>query len=151
MSGHRHAALALYSLAESDQRAILAELPESDQKTLRAYLSELAELGFDKAANSDAIDAALPAPADAQDESASRALLRRAGAAAMLSLLGSEPAGFVACLLAIEPWPWAGQFIGQQTPARRAVLSDAARDGLPAALSAVAAAIRSGLDAARTT
>ena len=47
MSGHRHAALALYRLGAADQDLILAELPDTDQARLRGYLAELAELGFD--------------------------------------------------------------------------------------------------------
>jgi hypothetical protein len=47
MSGHRQAALALHALSPRDQGLILAELPETDQDTLRTYLAELKELGFD--------------------------------------------------------------------------------------------------------
>jgi hypothetical protein len=143
MSGHRQAAVALYSLAESDQGAILAELPAADQTILRGYLAELAELGFDKAANSGAVPLA-PPPADAQ-----RASLQRASAAAMLSVLGQEPASLVAQLLSLGSWAWAPEFMELLTPARRALVREAASAGFAAApareqflLAAIGAALR---------
>jgi hypothetical protein len=145
MSGHRQAALALYSLADSDRRAILAELPERDRDTLRAYLAELTELGFDRAANSGAVAALAPVGG----AGAASDVLLRAEPAAMAALLRHEPAAFVAALLSFEPWPWAPAFLELHTPLRRAQIADAGRAGAIAApacrafvVDALAAALR---------
>lgn len=123
MSGHRQAAVALYSLAEIDQGAILAELPADDQRILRGYLAELAELGFDKAANhADIAVASAPARAALPD---ARTALRRAPAASMLVLLQHEPASLIAQVLSLEPFAWAPAFMELLAPHRRALVREA--------------------------
>jgi len=155
MSGHRQAALALYSLADSDQGAILAELPADDQAILRALLDELAELGFDKAANSSIM--AQPAPAPAAPDAV--AALMSASAASMLVVLQHEPASLVAQLLSLRRFAWAPQFMDLLAPQRRTLVRDALHAGFAAAparerflLESVGAALRalpaSGADGA---
>jgi hypothetical protein len=113
MSGHRQAAVALHALAEEDRRLILAQLPAADQSTLRGYLAELAELGFDgdSMALNDAVAVAKPVPA-APD-------LAHAAPATMLRLLENEPASLVAQVLALEQWRWRAGMLALSTPARR--------------------------------
>ncbi len=120
MSGHRQAAVALYSLAARDQELILAELPADDQALLRDYLAELAELGFDKSA-------VTGAPAAANDGALvdARARLMAASPAAVLTVLAHEPATLVAQLLSLGQWPWAPQLLDLLTPARRKLVRDA--------------------------
>jgi hypothetical protein len=151
MSGHRQAALALYALADADQDAILAELPAADQAILRGLLDELAELGFDKAA----ADGVHPKPSVAGQD---HAALMGATPAAMLTVLGHEPATLVAQLLALRSFPWAAAFLDGLPPHRRAMVNDAQRAVATAApaparaqflLDASAAAVRA-LPAART-
>ena len=124
MSGHRQAAAALYALDDRDQGLILAELPAGDQAILRDYLAELAELGFDKAANSDA------PPRRAADPVGR---LMAASAPSMLAILGQEPATLVAQVLALECWPWTAQFLELLPPHRRALVRDASSAGVAAA------------------
>lgn len=98
MSGHRKAALALHALAREDQEAVLAELPDADRRTVRSYLDELAELGFDPAAIDDVLGDR-PAPVG-------RDLVDAADAADILRVVGAEPAGFIGALLGAGPWRW---------------------------------------------
>lgn len=120
MSGHRHAALALYRLGAADQDLILAELSDADQARLRGYLAELAELGFDHT---------LPAPPPPHlfspvphTPASAHEQLRGASAAAVAALLAGEPAGLVAQLLASDTWPWHGELLELLDPARRALV-----------------------------
>lgn len=124
MSGHRQAAAALYALDDRDQGLILAELPADDQAILRNYLAELADLGFARAANSDA-----PPPRAA--DPAGR--LMAASAPSMLAILGQEPATLVAQVLALECWPWTAQFLELLPPHRRALVREASNAGVTAA------------------
>lgn len=139
MSGHRQAAVALYSLDGSDQRAILAELPDGDQNILRGLLAELAELGFDKAANSSdmraparAVGTAV-APATDSVTAELRSMLKRASPVAMVHILEFEPATLLAFFLSLERWPWAAQFMELLPPARRTLVREASRAGFSAA------------------
>lgn len=125
MSGHRQAALALYSLSTADQDLILASLPDADQAQLRSYLAELSELGFEGAA---------PAPALAPLRLFSPALsppaaphewVRDASPHAIAELLGSEPAGLVAQVLACQDWPWHAQLLALFPPERRKLVQRA--------------------------
>ena len=130
MSGHRQAAVALHALAEADRTLILAELPETDQATLRGYLTELDELGFDSGAATDLLprrgDAGTVPPA-ANDSAADA--LAEASAPAVHSALEGEPASLVAQMLSIEAWTWRADFLTLQTAARREQLRACAPDG----------------------
>jgi uncharacterized membrane protein len=121
MSGHRQAALALYGLAEDDQRAILSELPAADQTVLRALLDELAELGFDKAANGDLAAPAAPAAGDAASA------LMQATPSAMQAVLRHEPASLVAQLISLRRFPWADAFMELMPSHRRVLVAEALR------------------------
>lgn len=92
MSGHRQAAAALHALGSQDREQILAELPAADQQVLRAYLAELAALGFEGGA----IDTVQLAAGD----------LATAAPAQLYSLLEHEPALLVAQVLALQEWRW---------------------------------------------
>lgn len=106
MSGHRQAAVALHALAESDRALILAELPAADQATLRAYLEELRQLGFEGgAAAAEVLNAAASRGAAAPDR------LIDASAQQMYALLEHEPAGLIAQLLALQDWPWSADLL----------------------------------------
>jgi hypothetical protein len=117
MSGHHHAALALYRLGAADQDLILAELPDSDQARLRGYLAELAELGFDQTVPAppppQVFSPVVHTPASAHEQ------LRIAPAAAVAALLAGEPPGLVAQLLAGDSWPWQDELLALLEPARR--------------------------------
>lgn len=142
MSGHRHAALALHSLASSDQESILVELPEPDQRILRDYLAELAELGFDKAANAahrmDDTAAPLGTVVTADNESAiaepdALTRLRGATAADILRILSPEPDLLIAQILSLENWIWRSALLGQLSQLRRNRVQSMLDDGIPAA------------------
>ena len=133
MSGHRQAALALYSLGGEDQDLILAELPATDAAQLRAGIAELNALGFEAS-----VPAAAPArlfslaprtPLSAQDR------VRAASAPALAELLSNEPAALIAEVLAGHDWPWRGELLELLAPARRTLVQRAidARMRLPAA------------------
>lgn len=111
MSGHRQAAVALHGLVEADRRLILAQLPAPDQATLRGYLAELTELGFD--GDAIAVDDMVPAGDAIPVE------LAQASPAMMLGLLAQEPAALVAQVLALEDWRWREGLLALLTPARR--------------------------------
>jgi len=129
MSGHRQAAVALFGLSEPDRRGILAELPTADQRILRGYLKELASLGFDPAA-----DIAPRAPAAApQPAPGARQRVHGSSAAAMLAVLGNEPATLVAQLLSLAAWPWAAELIELLPAPRRKLVRDALDGGFAAA------------------
>ncbi|ATQ74321.1 hypothetical protein CR152_07220 [Massilia violaceinigra] len=121
MSGHRQAALALYGVSTGDQEAILAELPAHDQEVLRAYLAELAELGFDGGAVPALVSTTAPdrAPASAAER------LRGADAHALFEAVGNEPASLIAALLAIEAWPWAADLLDLLAAPQRALVRGA--------------------------
>jgi hypothetical protein len=131
MSGHRQAAAALHGLAAQDRRAILAELPEADRDILRSLLAELTELGFERTPDI----AAAPAAAvdENEDGAAARRALRRASPAAMLAVLGHEPASLQACVLALDSWPWAAGFLELLPQSRRMLVAESLRAGLAAA------------------
>ena len=115
MSGHRHAALALYRLGAADQDLILAELPDTDQARLRGYLAVLAELGFDHTLPPpQVLSPVVHTPASAREQ------LRAAPAAAGAGLLAGEPPGLVAQLLGGDAWPWQDELLDLLEPARRA-------------------------------
>jgi hypothetical protein len=120
MSGHRQAAVALYSLAARDQDLILAELGADDQVVLREYLAELADLGFDK----NAVTGTAPAANDGAAVDA-RARLMAASPAAVLTVLAHEPATLVAQVLSLGQWPWAPQLLELLAPARRKLVREA--------------------------
>lgn len=126
MSGHRQAAAALYSLASPDQEGILGQLPVRDQRILRGYLAELAELGFDKAANM----APAPAAAARQDP---RTRLREARAVQVFAVVEHEPAVLIAQLLALEDWAWSAELLDMLPPARRGLVRAALEAGIAAA------------------
>ncbi|KQQ96173.1 hypothetical protein [Massilia sp. Leaf139] len=137
MSGHRQAAVALHGLAAQDRRAILAELPETDQDILRGLLAELAELGFE---HTPGIAAAMAEPApraaaqdDGKPDAAMRRTLRHASPAAMLAILGHEPASLQACVLALDSWPWANGFLELLPQPRRMLAAESLRAGIAAA------------------
>jgi hypothetical protein len=146
MSGHRQAALALYPLGAADQDLILAELPDADHARLRGYLAELAELGFDGAANAlPSTRAPLP-PQDQRVPASAHEQVRTAPAAAMAALLANEPAGLVAQLLAGDAWPWQAELLALLEPARRAQVQRAlearrAQGPAPACVAALLEAI----------
>lgn len=131
MSGHRQAAVALHALAAADRTLILAELPETDQATLRGYLTELDELGFDSGAATDLLPrrgaGAGPVPSAANDEAADA--LADAAAADVHAVLEGEPASLVAQLLSVEAWTWRADFLTLQTAPRREQLRACAPDG----------------------
>lgn len=132
MSGHRQAAVALHALAPADRELILAELPAPDQRTLRGYLGELQELGFESGASATLLAAAQAGGA------ALPPLLERLQAATpqqLYALLEREPASLVAQVLAMQAWPWHDAFLALCTPARRSAVqaaSGAARAAAPA-------------------
>lgn len=131
MSGHRQAAVALHALAEADRTLILAELPETDQATLRGYLTELDELGFDSGTAADVLprrSATAPAAPDAANDPAADALTD-ACAASVHQALEGEPATLVAQLLSIEAWTWRADFLSLQTSQRREQLRAVSPDG----------------------
>lgn len=112
MSGHRQAAAALHALGEQDRKLILEQLPATDQATLRGYLSELVELGFESgnpATAQAARDVAREKPRD----------LLSASARTMFALLEHEPAALVAEVLAAQPWRWASGVMALYGPAQR--------------------------------
>lgn len=126
MSGHRQAALALHTLSPRDQGLILAELPETDQDTLRTYLAELKELGFDGTTIEPDAIAPLP-PIAVAPVAAGRVgeRLRAAGAERMLTIIGDEPASLIAAVLAIDSWPWAADFLDLLAPNKRSQVRSA--------------------------
>lgn len=107
MSGHRQAAVALHALADADRAAILAELPDADQHTLRGYLAELDELGFDR----DVMASASTVPAAARAPAEPHARLHSASAQAMFSIFDGEPASLIAQFLNLRAWPWASDML----------------------------------------
>ncbi|NRR31463.1 hypothetical protein HSX11_14895 [Oxalobacteraceae bacterium] len=124
MSGYRQAAVALHGLAAEDRGLILAELAQADQSTLRAYLDELNELGFEtQALDPGALAATVQAAAPAPDR------LAGVSAQTMLALFEAEPAALVAQCLALRDWPWAAPLLALMTPARREAVRAAAPAG----------------------
>jgi hypothetical protein len=107
VSGHRQAAVALHALAEGDRASILTELPAADQQTLRGYLAELDELGFDR----ETLAAAGAATAPARPLVQPAARLQAASASTMFGVLKAEPSALVAQLLNVQDWPWAGELV----------------------------------------
>ncbi|WP_256082042.1 hypothetical protein [Massilia sp. YIM B04103] len=140
MSGHRQAAVALHALAAADRELILAELPAADQHTLRGYLAELRELGFESGGSG-----TLLAAAKAGGAAAMPALerLQAATAQQIYAALEREPASLVAQVLAAQHWRWHAEFLALCTPARRSAVQAAA----PAASGAAPARRRFLLEA----
>lgn len=121
MNGHRHAAAALYSLAQHDQEGILSELPESDQRILRDHIAELGSLGFFKVPPMAATFAdpvpGLAAVASTADDP--RHSLARAEARAVFAVLAHEPPVLIAQILALQQWPWARSVLEQMPASAR--------------------------------
>lgn len=131
MSGHRQAAVALHSLAMADRDAILVALPDSDQRTLRAYLDELSELGFDTG-----LQAVVELPRARskqrrdQQECTAQERIQSAGAAQVLAVFEAEPASLLGQFLALHNWAWRDELLSMLAPARR----EQVRAAQPAAL-----------------
>jgi hypothetical protein len=104
---YRHSALLLHGLNAPDRQWILAQLGAEQRAGLESQLAELKDIGIP--ADPTLIEAALQArqnrPPIAQD-SGPGAALRQAPGAAVLRLLGPEPAWLIAAVLSLEPWPW---------------------------------------------
>lgn len=100
MDGHRRAALALHGLSEPDRRWVLGKLRDADRARLAQLVEELQKLGIppDPSLLADAQKRLPDAPAPSR--------IREASAARMFAILGREPAGLIAAVLRIEPWPW---------------------------------------------
>lgn len=115
MSGHRQAAIALHAVSTADQKLILAELPAADRDTLRGYLRELKELGFDGA---DAAEVMPPVPSPAPPATT---LDRIAAAtpATVFAIFQHEPPALTAQFLALHQWPWAAPMLELFTAAQR--------------------------------
>ena len=126
MSGHRQAAVALHGLVEEDRQLILAQLPDADQSTLRGYLAELAELGFDSGGMATGVAEPVAKPAAGAPE------LAHAAPATMLRLLENEPASLVAQVLALEQWRWSAGLLALSAPARRDAIQAAHAGVAPA-------------------
>ena len=117
MSGYRRAAVAIHGLEPSDQRWILAELPESDRSALTGYLDELTSLGFtNEAFVRDGL-----ASMHAGGTTGSKPIERIAHAKPlqMLAVLEGEPSSLIAQLLSLREWPWKAGFLKLLTPLRR--------------------------------
>jgi hypothetical protein len=148
MNGHRQAAVALYGLAPADQERILTELPAHDQRILQDYLAELADLGFDRAANMN--DAAEPRPVAPPEP---KTCLHGAAAADVLAVIGHEPATLIAQVLAIDSWPWADAVLAALAPHKGMLVRGALADGIaaaPARTRFLLAAVDAGLTHAPT-
>lgn len=127
MSGHRHAASALYGVSAEDQQAVLAALPLADQEILLGHLNELRALGFDAAAMrtiATAAPAAVPVPVqrDVPHNPGPAERIRAASAVTMRSVLAEEPIGLIADVLAIELWPWTQGLVSMLPATRRVQL-----------------------------
>lgn len=136
MSGHRRAALALHGLQARDKQWLLAQLPAQDQSILQGHLQELDTLGFqyepDLLEQLPAASEAAPAPYPALQKGpaspeqmvpdqmdpidAAIGHIARAGAEQILLLVQDEPLGWLARLLACQPWPWQPALL-EQLPA----------------------------------
>lgn len=121
MNGHRQAAVALHALADLDRADILAELPHADQQTLRSYLAELDELGFDREATAAASTVAPVAHAAGEPY----ARLDAASAQTMFALFEREPATLIAQFLNLRAWPWAGAMLQLFPQSRRDLIRTA--------------------------
>jgi hypothetical protein len=142
MTGHRQAAVALYSLAGADQTRILAELSADDRRVLEDYLAELAALGFDKAVNMAEAAVRCPMAPDAPSR------LHHATAVEVHAVVAHEPAMLIAQLLTQDNWPWAPELLDMlalphRTAVRKAL--DAGIEPAPARARFVVAAVSTAL------
>jgi hypothetical protein len=122
MNGLRRAALALHGLPEQDKRWVLERLGGADRARLAQLLEELQKLGIPP-------DESLLAYAQ-KDTPAEPApsRVRQASAAQMVAILAREPAGLIAAVLRIEPWPWQAPFLARLDPAVRAGVAAAMQE-----------------------
>lgn len=121
----RKAALLLHALHDRDRGWLLERLPDSDRSGLRSLLAELEALGIP--VDRDLLDEVIRPARDAGSspraavdgpESQPKAVsedrvrdetvrsLEQAAPDRLATILRDEPAGLIAVLLAVHPWPW---------------------------------------------
>jgi len=104
----RNAALLLHAMSELDRDWALQRLSAAERSALAPLLSELQALGV--AADLSHVRNLLGQPA--RHAGAPRAIIAAAPVGQVVQVLMHEPAALVHKLLALGPWPWAGEALG---------------------------------------
>lgn len=121
----RRAALTLHALGAADRAWLLAQLPTAQRERLQAMLGELEALGIPASRHllQDLLSAAhvaphpgagaplpvaaeVPLPSGGASLHQQQAALGRMDPVTIVRVLQTEPAGLIAQLLHVHPWPW---------------------------------------------
>lgn len=110
----RRAALTLHALSDGDREWMLDSLAPRERQSLEPLLADLRALGIPR-------DPSL-VPSGPADESHRRSWPEALDArelAALERVLAAEPVAVTRVLLAMQPWPWATQLLGNMDASRR--------------------------------